>query len=634
MRRILALSISLALSCSGTAEALRSTGLEESPGIKRQLLKALGASAGMEENLSQDEIRMLLNPLVGTERKVMLLAGDSSRVYLIIGEVDGIGDWGDKHLAIYLSKMKDPNPTIVARFLQNAAQELNVPYAELHKKTIILSTWNPQALLVGSQTAQVFLIRKAYSPTMSWIRNTLNRAVGWVPAFVSPPVSSTAPEIGLGNHFSFQQGDRNISVLHGVHGDLGLVDVFIRNDLPPITEAPKKALLFWEGASTVGFREVDVPREIASAYGIPFIDPIVDPFSRAVVDRYILRYQDDVVRLYGSVENATRHLYEVLALQLHDGGKPFRDILIDLPIISKGAVTAEQLNDFFNTRRLDVGFEMLRIEGWGYLRGLTAISNKLSIQLIAWHLRQHPKKKDVYFYVGSLHLPIFEVSEIAGDLRLSDDQIEEIIEDHKRTNLLRYLAHLSGAGLEQSQVTVPTVDQLTTLNDKNAWRLAQEAKAAGVSNVLLIPQDLIDITEDFDRLTITLFAQESVVAKALSILTPEKKAPSLIVYPLYIPSDPNGIGKFAREQIKDVPTPVLALDLVFESVATEILPNDHPLTLLFEAEDHFLMPYRKALATLLSHPPKEGTHNLILKLTRGSIRRVTIGGRDYTAIFA
>lgn len=188
------------------------------------------------------------------------------------------------------------------------------------------------------------------------------------------------------------------------------------------------------------------------------------------------------------------------------------------------------------------------------------------------------------------------------------------------------------SGLEEV-VLVPTVEELEKSDDPNARQLAQEAGAAGYSHVVLIPKALSE-EADFEDLVVTLFAQESVVTKAMAVLTPEKGL-TLRAYPHYIPSQAERVAEFLREHItEEIQTPVVALDVAFERAVSQILPANHPLTLLLDAEEHHLMPYRKAIATLFTNLPKEGLRNLILKLNRGSVRPVTIGGRDYTAIFA
>lgn len=188
------------------------------------------------------------------------------------------------------------------------------------------------------------------------------------------------------------------------------------------------------------------------------------------------------------------------------------------------------------------------------------------------------------------------------------------------------------AGLEE-EVWIPTVEELEKSADPNARQLAQEARAAGYSHVVLIPKALSE-NADFEELVVTLFAQESVVTKAMAVLTPEKGL-TLRAYPYYIPSQAGRVAEFLRDHItEEVQTPVIALDAAFEGAVGQILPANHPLTLLMDAEEHHLMPYRKAIATLFTNPPKEGLRNLILRLSRGSVRPVTIGGRDYTAIFA
>ena len=192
-----------------------------------------------------------------------------------------------------------------------------------------------------------------------------------------------------------------------------------------------------------------------------------------------------------------------------------------------------------------------------------------------------------------------------------------------------------GTGLEE-KVEVRTVRKLEGSTDLNARRLAQEAKAAGYSHVVLIPKALSK-QASFENLVVTLFAQENVVTKAMAVLTPEEEL-ALRVNPNYIPSQPEKIERFLREHVTEqIQTPVVALDVILEKDIDRILPADHPLTLLLDSKldgENPLMPYRKALATLLSNPPKEGLRNLILRLTKGTVQTVTIEGIDYVAIFA
>lgn len=188
------------------------------------------------------------------------------------------------------------------------------------------------------------------------------------------------------------------------------------------------------------------------------------------------------------------------------------------------------------------------------------------------------------------------------------------------------------AGLEEG-VSVQTVGDLEASQDENARQLALDARAAGYSHVVLIP-DALAAEANFEELVVTLFAQESVVTKAMTVLTPEEGL-TLRVYPRYVPPQAGGVAEFLRGHItQEIQIPVIALDGALENVVGQILPSNHPLTLLLDSEEHHLMPYRKAIATLFTNPPKEGLRNLILKLSRGSVRTVTIGGRDYTAIFA
>ncbi len=190
----------------------------------------------------------------------------------------------------------------------------------------------------------------------------------------------------------------------------------------------------------------------------------------------------------------------------------------------------------------------------------------------------------------------------------------------------------NNAGLEEG-VSVQTVGDLEASQDENARQLALDTRSAGYSHVVLIPRALSE-KADFEDLVVTLFAQESVVTKAMAVLTPEQGL-TLRAYPHYIPSQAGRVAEFLRKHITEgIQTPVVALDTSLEGVVGQILPANHPLTVLLDAEEHHLMPYRKAIATLFTNPPKEGLRNLILKLSRGSVRPVTIGGRDYTAIFA
>lgn len=64
-------------------------------------------------------------------------------------------------------------------------------------------------------------------------------------------------------------------------------------------------------------------------------------------------------------------------------------------------------------------------------------------------------------------------------------------------------------------VSVPTVGELEKLDDPNARQLAQEARAAGYSHVVLIPKELSE-EADFEDLVVTLFAQESVMTQAMA----------------------------------------------------------------------------------------------------------------------
>ncbi|MBI3616579.1 MAG: hypothetical protein HY211_08725 [Candidatus Omnitrophica bacterium] len=186
------------------------------------------------------------------------------------------------------------------------------------------------------------------------------------------------------------------------------------------------------------------------------------------------------------------------------------------------------------------------------------------------------------------------------------------------------------SGLEEGGVQIPTVDELDAVDDIQAHRLANAARRDGSSHVVLILSEWIRKAAVDEKRVVTILAQKEVTEKAVAVF-PMEWAVRLLREP--IPPDPEQMKDFLIKNIPDAASPVIALDSVFEGQMGEILPADHPVTLLINPYWEHLTDYAKALTLLLSQP-KEVLQNLVLKLTYGSVRRVTIRGQNYVAIFA
>ncbi|GEM_PF-6207553 len=234
-----------------------------------------------------------------------------------------------------------------------------------------------------------------------------------------------------------------------------------------------------------------------------------------------------------------------------------------------------------------------------------------------------------------------QVAAILSDLEQRTIKGKVALNAEETKGFVGRTARLLSLAAGAEQVRVVTTADLEAMDDKQAKRLAAQARKKGNSHVVLVQRSAARSAQTEEGLVIRLLAHEYVSGPATAIL-PLEWAVQLVQE--FIPQDiPKGRDFLDRmmEQLAGSQNLVIAVDSQFEKNLPELLPEDHTVTLVIDPEwariffgpDDPKEEYRKALAVILLQP-KEILQNLILKLSYGSVQHVTIQGEDYVAFFA
>lgn len=182
------------------------------------------------------------------------------------------------------------------------------------------------------------------------------------------------------------------------------------------------------------------------------------------------------------------------------------------------------------------------------------------------------------------------------------------------------------AGLEEVAVKAFDLNALKEMGG-DAVRLAEEANRANFSHVVLIPDMLLGKPAAPQEGTIRLYyTDDDVKVRALGLL-PTTISENQIEYHR-LPSDLAEL----KAKLQDIPEnepALVALDVGLRGS----LPEKHPLVLLLDQQWGSQLAYQEQLRVLLNRPIQE-LRNLVVFLSEGTVQKVKIGDRDYTAIFA
>ncbi len=152
----------------------------------------------------------------------------------------------------------------------------------------------------------------------------------------------------------------------------------------------------------------------------------------------------------------------------------------------------------------------------------------------------------------------------------------------------------------------------------------------GISHVALFPVDAAEAR--LDGLAMDLYVHADVEEEAMMLLSGLVARGAQIEHVFNLPSDPveaNLVLERAAQSGVSGRNVIVALNQQLRGQLQ--LPPNHPVTLLLSVTQRSAIDPAQ-LAFFLSQPGMLA--NLILDLTAGTIRTVTIDGRDYYALFA
>ncbi len=176
------------------------------------------------------------------------------------------------------------------------------------------------------------------------------------------------------------------------------------------------------------------------------------------------------------------------------------------------------------------------------------------------------------------------------------------------------------AGQEEPQVVMPEAF------DEESPALAARMRADGVARALLIPLQVPG--EGLSPSAITLYAQPSVMPAALGLLPDGAAVRDLVPIPVDDPAGANQRLEEAAAGLEEGAKAIIAL--APGALAALRLPERHPMVWLLNPDTWHKIS-RGALTSLLHHANKLA--NFILDLSRGTIYRAKLRGREYLAIY-
>ncbi len=235
--------------------------------------------------------------------------------------------------------------------------------------------------------------------------------------------------------------DREVIVLSGRHRDPKLLRLFNEEVIRQITQPENTLFLVESGEIQAVVEEVKAAQKFAKENNIPLYDQMILGSGSYLIEQIVSKYSVIREDLYGYFTAARAGVLGIEQLE---------DIIQEDALIWN-APQASIVQGVMSWVTLGTIHESMFDKKFAqYRTWVNQISNQVSSQVLRYYLRTNPERKKIFVYLGGDHREIFQDIELPESERLTDKQIEQIIQDQRKA-YQRVLSKLPTAEGEQSE---------------------------------------------------------------------------------------------------------------------------------------------------------------------------------------